>query len=221
MGALPRLPTPGHVGYRGDPVPAVCGRRIRHAGSQRGFTLVELVVTIALLGVLLGLAAPAFGDWIRGARVRTIADALQSGARLAQGEAVRFNRQVVFFLTNDSNCSAATNAAANGSFWAIRTIGLTAGDAVRTVQCGTLADVSPGVSINGPTAICFNSAGRQATNASPGVGGAACALPASGTSIYDINATGARPLRVQVSLGGQVRQCDPARTLSTSAPDGC
>jgi type IV fimbrial biogenesis protein FimT len=26
---------------------------------------------------------------------------------------------------------------------------------------------------------------------------------------------------VLVSLGGQVRLCDPARTLSASAPDGC
>lgn len=188
---------------------------------ERGFTLVELVVTIALLGTLLGLAAPAFSDWIRGARVRTIANALQTGARLAQGEAVRFNRQVVFFLTNDSSCNAATNAALNGSFWAIRTIGLTAGEAVQTVQCGTLADSAPGVSIAGPTAICFNSAGRQTTNPSPGAGGAACNLPPTGMSVYDISANGARSLRVQVSLGGQVRQCDPARTLSATAPDGC
>ncbi len=188
---------------------------------EQGFTLVELVVTIALLGILLGLAGPAFSDWIRGARVRTIADALQTGARLAQGEAVRVNRQVVFFLTNDSSCSAATTAAANGSFWAIRTIGLTAGDPVRTVQCGTLADSAPGVAINGPTAICFNSAGRQTINAAPGAGGVACALPPTGMSVYDITAADARPLRVQVSLGGQVRKCDPARTLSAAAPDGC
>ncbi|MEO5735228.1 MAG: GspH/FimT family pseudopilin [Rubrivivax sp.] len=201
-------------------------RRAQHGGSSaqsrsQGFTLVELMVTIALLGTLLALAAPAFGDWIRGARVRTIADALQTGARLAQAEAVRFNRQVVFFLTNDSTCSAATAAAANGNFWAIRTIGLTAGDPVRTVQCGTLADSAPGVSISGPTAICFNSAGRQTINAAPGAGGATCVLPPTGRSIYDVTASGARPLRVQISLGGQVRQCDPARTLSAAAPDGC
>ncbi len=201
--------------------PTAAAPRAPARRSQRGFTLVELMVTVSLLGVLLGLAAPAFGDWIRGARVRTIADALQSGARLAQGEAVRFNRQVVFFLTNDSSCNAATSAAVNGGFWAIRTIGLTAGEAVRTVQCGTLADISPGVAISGPTAICFNSAGRQTVNASPGAGGVACALPPTGTSVYDITATGARPLRVQVSLGGQVRQCDPARVLSATAPDGC
>lgn len=194
-----------------------------------GFTLIELVVTIALLGVLLGMAAPAFSDWIRGARVRTITEALQTGARLAQAEAVRFNRQVVFFLTNDTACNGTTTAVANGSFWAIRTIALTAGEAVQTVQCGQLAEQAGGVAITGPTAICFNSAGRQTANPTPGAGGGAtCTLDASGVSAYDITnasaasaAGGMRPLRVLVSLGGQVRQCDPARTLSDSAPDGC
>ena len=30
-----------------------------------------------------------------------------------------------------------------------------------------------------------------------------------------------RPLRVLVSLGGQVRMCDPAKILSAAAPEGC
>lgn len=199
------------------------------ARHTQGFTLIELMVTISLLAVLLGLAAPAFSDWIRGARVRTITEALQTGARLAQSEAVRFNRQVVFFLTNDNDCNAATAAVANGAFWAVRTVALTAGDAVSTVQCGQLAEQAAGVTIEGPTAICFNSAGRQTANATPGAGGGAtCALAPSGVSTYDIRSAGAsapsdgiRPLRVLVSLGGQVRQCDPARTLSSSTPDGC
>ena len=188
----------------------------------RGFTLIELMVTISLLGVLLGLAAPSFSLWTRNAKVRTVSDALQNGTRLAQTEAVRRNRQVVFFLSNDAACSATTAPAANGSNWAIRTVPLTAGDPVQTVQCGNLADIAGGVAITGPTAICFNSMGRQAANASPGAGSATCTLAASGVSSYDIAALGSdRPLRVIVTLGGQVRQCDPARTLSATAPDGC
>ena len=191
-------------------------------GAEQGFTLIELMVTITLLGVLLGLAAPSFSLWTRNAQVRTVSDALQNGSRLAQTEAVRRNRQVVFFLSNDAGCSATTAPAANGAFWAIRTVPLTAGDAVETVQCGNLSDSAGGVAITGPTAICFNSMGRQAANASPGAGTATCTLAAAGVSSYDIAALGSdRPLRVLVTLGGQVRQCDPARTLSTTAPDGC
>lgn len=189
---------------------------------MRGLTLVELMVTIALLALLLGLAAPQFAEWTRNAQVRTVSDALQTGARLAQAEAVRRNRQVVFFLTNDTACGDTTAPAENGAFWAIRTVPLTAGDAVETVQCGQLADIAAGVSITGPTAICFNSAGRQAANADPGLGGTACALDAGGVSRYDVASTGSnRPLRVLVALGGHVRLCDPARTLSDTAPDGC
>jgi type IV fimbrial biogenesis protein FimT len=195
----------------------------RRPCRQRGFTLVELLVTIALLALLLGLAGPSFTLWTRNAQVRTISDALQNGARLAQAEAVRRNRQVVFFLTNDPVCAAATTAAANGAFWVVRSVALTAGDTAATVQCGALADSAPGVAINGPTAICFNSMGRQVANATPGAGSTTtCTLAASGVSTYDVSSTGAdRPLRVLVTLGGQVRQCDPARTLSSTAPDGC
>lgn len=196
--------------------------RVRQRGRQRGLTLIELMVTIALLALLLGLAAPSFSEWTRNAQVRTVTDALQSGTRLAQAEAVRRNRQVVFFLTNDTGCTTDTEPAADGAFWAIRTVPLVAGDAAAMVQCGQLADVAAGVAIEGPTAICFNSLGRQVANASPGIGAETCTLDASGTSTYDVAATGGnRPLRVLVSLGGQVRMCDPARTLAASAPDGC
>ncbi len=174
--------------------------------GQRGLTLIELMVTISLLALLLGLAAPSFREWTRNNQVRTVTDALQNGARLAQAEAVRRNRQVVFFLTNDATCDTDTAPADDGAFWAIRTVPIVTGDPVEVVQCGQ----------------CFNSAGRQVANATPGVGTATCTLDATGRSTYNVSATGAaRALRVLVSLGGQVRLCDPARTLSATAPDGC
>jgi len=188
----------------------------------RGFTLIELMVTITLFAILIGIAAPSFATWIRNARVRTIGDALQSGVRLAQAEAARRHRQVVFFLTNQSTCDATTTAQANGSFWVVRTLPLMAGDAVDAAQCGMLADVAADVSIAGAAAVCFNSIGRQVANPDPGIGGSACTLDASGTSTFDISSTHAdRPLRVLVTLGGGVRMCDPAKSLSSSAPDGC
>jgi type IV fimbrial biogenesis protein FimT len=193
------------------------------ASVARGLTLIELMVTIALLALLLGLAAPSFSEWTRNTQVRTVADGLQNGARLAQAEAVRRNRQVVFFLTNNAACTlTGTNPADDGAFWAIRTVPLVAGDPVEMVQCGQFAEVAAGVAIDGPTAICFNSMGRQVVNAAPGIGTTGCTLDASGTSTYNLSMSGSnRPLRVLVTLGGQVRLCDPARTLSTSHPDGC
>lgn len=195
-----------------------------HALTRRvasGFTLVELMVTITLLAILLTMAMPSFATWVRNAQVRTVSDALQSGLRLAQAEAVRRHRQVVFFRTNQTVCNASTSADSSGAFWAVRTLPLVAGDAVEAVQCGVLSDVAAGVTIAGPVALCFNSGGRQVANAATGIGGATCALDASGTSTFDLNSSNAdRPLRVLVALGGSVRMCDPAKPLS-SAPDGC
>ncbi len=193
--------------------------RARRSG---GFTLVELMVTVVLLSLLLGLAAPNFRVWVRNAQVRTVSDALQNGMRLAQSAALQRSRQVVFLLTDDDACTNTITAAANGVNWSIRTVPLTAGEASVVVQCGVLSDVASGVAVNGPAAVCFNSMGRQTENTNTGVTGGNCSLAVSGVSTYNITANGAeRPLRVLLTLGGQARLCDPARTLSDSAPDGC
>ncbi len=197
-------------------------RRTPARPKAGGFTLIELAVTITLLGILLAMAGPSFVTWIRNAQVRTVSDALQTGLRLAQAEAVRRHRQVVFFRTNEATCNATTAADAAGAFWVVRSLPLVAGDPVEAVQCGALADTSAGVAIAGATALCFNAGGRQVANPNPNVGGATCTLDASGRSSFDLSSANSdRPLRVFVTLGGNVRLCDPAKTLSASNPDGC
>jgi type IV fimbrial biogenesis protein FimT len=193
----------------------------RHIAKPRGFSLIEILITLTLLGILLGLAGPSFSEWIRNAQVRTVADSLQNGVRLAQAEAVRRNRQVIFFLTNSQDCTNTMAAAANGAFWSIRTVPLISGELAEVAQCGVVADVAAGVAISGPSAMCFNSLGRQVVNTNPGLGTVTCTLDASGRSTYDLSKTASRPLRVVVALTGQPRLCDPARTLSATAPDGC
>ena len=188
----------------------------------RGFSVVELMVAVALMALLLGLAAPSFTTWTRNAQTRTVSDALQNGIRLTQAEALRRHRQMVFFRTTSPACNNANTASALGAFWAIRTVPLVAGDTVDTVQCGVLSDVAQGVAIAGPVALCFNGAGRQVANPDPGIGGSPCTLDPSGNSQFDVSVdAGDRPLRVMVSLGGSVRMCDPARVRSGTSPDGC
>ena len=188
----------------------------------RGFTLIELVVTIALLAILIGLAVPAFGEWIRNTRVRTASDALQNGLRTAQSEALRRNRQVVFFLTN-AQPAAGINAAANGRNWSLQTVARFDDTEAEFIQGGALADMASGVTITGPTALCFNSNGRLVTNASDsgptgtGVTNATCD---AADANFNLDLTDARALSVRVTLGGQVRMCDPTRSIATS-PDGC
>ena len=183
-----------------------------------GFTLIELLVTITLLGILLAVGLPALSGWVRNAQVRTVADALQTGARLAQAEALRLNQQVVFSLTNEQPGLNAA-AVADGNNWSMQTVAQFGKSAV-FIRGGALADVASGVSISGPVAICLNSNGRLATNAAPGVPGAACNAANATFNVSQTNAD--RSLRVLVTLAGQVRMCDPLRpTQSSTAPDGC
>jgi len=188
------------------------------AAPARGFSLIEVMVTITLLVLLLGLAAPPFANWVRGAQVRTASDALQSGLRMAQGEAVRRNRQVVFFRTESTACDGTSVASATGNHWAIRTVPLLVGESAETLQCGVLREHTAAVTLSGPRALCFNSAGRQVANNDPGVGGAPCTLDANGVSTYELTAPQAeRTLRVRVSLAGQVRMC----LVGGSGPEAC
>jgi type IV fimbrial biogenesis protein FimT len=190
--------------------------------NARGFSLVELMVAVALAGILLALGMPAFSLWVSNAKVRTAQDALQSGLRLAQAEAVRRHRQVVFFRTPDTSCGPSAAADADGPYWALRTAALTPGDDAQTIQCGQLAELADGVVLGGPAAVCFNGIGRQVAIADPGVGGIACTLPPDGNQQYNVSHPGGdRPLRVRVSLAGSVRTCDPARVFSVAEPDGC
>ncbi len=187
--------------------------RRRNATFQHGLTLVELLVAMALMVMLLFLAAPNFTTWINNTRVRTVAEVLQNGVRFAQAEAIRRNRSVVFYLTN-AEPSLAAAAVANGTNWGARTLALFPADIPAFVKGGALSDVAAGVTINGPAAVCFNSAGQQVTVVAEG-----CAAAAA---TYDVARPQAdRSMRIVVSLGGRVRMCDPNKVLSATVPEGC
>jgi type IV fimbrial biogenesis protein FimT len=77
----------------------------------RGFTLVELLVTLTVTAVLMALAAPTFRTLLLKRSVQAAADALVSDLRLARSEAVKRSATV-------SVCSSADGAScSNGAAW--------------------------------------------------------------------------------------------------------
>jgi type IV fimbrial biogenesis protein FimT len=58
---------------------------------HRGFSLIELAVVIALIGILASLAIPAFSTLIANGRIRTAAEGMMNGLQVARAEAVRRN----------------------------------------------------------------------------------------------------------------------------------
>jgi type IV fimbrial biogenesis protein FimT len=83
---------------------------------SRGFTLMELLVTLTIAGVLLGLGVPAFRDFMRNGRLTGAANELLVTVVSARNEAVR--RQTVVSIcpstTPDQAGATCTGAATQG-----------------------------------------------------------------------------------------------------------
>jgi len=77
----------------------------RIAAAQRAFTLVELLIAIAVATVLLALAAPSLRDFMEVQRLRSINADLITDLQFARSEAVSRNRNVVFKLGQTSGLS--------------------------------------------------------------------------------------------------------------------
>mgnify|MGYP003430291851 CR=1 FL=1 len=61
---------------------------------SRGFTLIELMIVLAILGVIMGLAVPAMGDFMIRQKVKSQANELMMAAAFARSEASKRNSSV-------------------------------------------------------------------------------------------------------------------------------
>jgi len=67
----------------------------------RGFTLIELMVTIMVLAVLLGLGVPSFREAALSSRVTSYANDLVASVQLARSEAIKRNAPVTLCASSD------------------------------------------------------------------------------------------------------------------------
>lgn len=86
----------------------------------RGFTTIELMVTVATLAVLAALAAPSFGPLIERWRVRQGMEELQATLYLARSEAIKRGGNVTIAKTaNTDDCANATGGTQWGCGWKV------------------------------------------------------------------------------------------------------
>ncbi|WP_230414360.1 GspH/FimT family pseudopilin [Collimonas silvisoli] len=193
---------------------------MQRLSEERGMSLVELMITIALAIILMAVAVPSFSAWIQNTKIRSTAEALQNGIRLAKTEAVRRSRLVDFRLTAVTPEKGAATST-SGTNWYVQQNDNFKLDTDSTdanynlfIQGSSLSGANANVTVAGDVdTLTFNSLGRLNLN------GAGAAPPYQ----FQIKGTssGSRNLRVIVTQSGQIHLCDPQITLSSTTPTGC
>jgi type IV fimbrial biogenesis protein FimT len=84
--------------------------------AQRGLTLLEVLIGLALLGIVLAMAAPGFDDLLGRTRLTTQVTALSSSLAYARSEAIRRGTRVTVCTSDDPG--AATPACSTAASWA-------------------------------------------------------------------------------------------------------
>lgn len=162
--------------------------RRRMAALAAGLTLIELLITIAVLAIGLSLAAPTFTQQISNYRLRTASESIINGLNYARAEAVRRNSPVSFTLQT------------GGSGWTVAQV-----SPASTLQSRSNGE-TPGVTAASTTA-------SLAVTFTP-----TAFVDNSVVRLSQINLSSAaantETRRIDIFGGGLVRVCDPGMTTA-------
>lgn len=131
-------------------------------GAARGFTLVELMVTIAVAAILIMIAVPNFSSIVNANRLTTAADAVVGGLNVARMEAIKRNSGTQFCSDLAGNNNTDTLGGACGTLGGPgAVVALTGGTTPATVLVrNSVAQLTAPVQLSGDiTAIRYTSQG--------------------------------------------------------------
>ena len=123
---------------------ALAGRK---GNTHAGFSLIELMVTVAVLAILVAIATPSFTAIINNNRLTGNANELVASLQLARSDAVTRNTSVRLCRSIDSaTCVTSTNATWAGWITVIEATGVVL--RVNTVKVPIQVSASPAISDN-------------------------------------------------------------------------
>lgn len=172
-----------------------------------GFTIVEMMIAVAIAAILLVVGVPTMRGVIENTRIRTVTESLNYGMSLARNEAVRLNTDVEF-VTDATGWQVQRRDPANAGAFIVLHQASGKESTTDLIVTPEPADADR---------ITFNSFGRMA-NASMSDGSA----PFSQVDVESERPSGIsgyRPLRIQILAGGMTRVCDPA--VANTDPRAC
>lgn len=82
--------------------------------TSSGFTLIELMVTIAVLAIIVGIAAPSISTQLANQRVKSTASTLENALKEAKAESI-IRRQDLTFTYNNNGTNVGVISVANVS----------------------------------------------------------------------------------------------------------
>lgn len=200
--------------------------------TSRGVTLVELMVTLAIVALLVLASLPTFSLAFVNSRIRSTGEALLTGLQLAKSEAVGRNARVRFQLTTSLDAACAPSA--NGANWVV--------------------NLDPNANVDEVTGLCDRAPNDQAAPfilqarpAAAGTGtntqvaatqsslvfnglGRLAEIPPGNVTIDITNPNGGvcraaggevTCLRIVISTLGQARMCNPDPGLPANDPRRC
>jgi type IV fimbrial biogenesis protein FimT len=127
-----------------------------------GFTLIEVAITLAIIGILLAFAIPGITTFIKNARISSVTSEISADISLARQEAQRRGRPVTICASSDgTTCLTGTPDWLNG--WVIRA----------PILDGTVQVVKSTKDLDGPVST------RKLT----GLGTASMTFSSSGTAV--------------------------------------
>ena len=115
-------------------------------GSPDGFTLVELMVIMAVIGILAIIAVPSMTALINNSRAAGQAEELVASLQLARAEAIRRNARVTICAGTAGACSGSTTWGSWTIFGRDNTLAVPVDDVIRD------ATASGSVQVSGPAA---------------------------------------------------------------------
>lgn len=126
---------------------------------QQGFTLIELVVVLTIVGVLTRLALPSFQSAILSNRLASYANSFVAAVQLARSEAIKRNSSVTLCRSTDGTSCAASGTWQQG--WIVM-----AGSTVLVYQQALSDSYSFTTTSSGtPYSLSFPASGVGATSA--------------------------------------------------------
>ncbi|WP_299197731.1 GspH/FimT family pseudopilin [uncultured Amphritea sp.] len=132
--------------------------------KQRGFTLIELMVALVVLGILLSIGIPSFNSIIESTNLRSVTHSLNSATQLARSEALDRRNEDVAVCRANGAFSACSFGADWSSGWVV--VALTGADLetntdVEVIRVWEAVDITVSGAANG---FVFNGSGRAPTN---------------------------------------------------------